>query len=160
MKYYYSKFNTEEQKQIVQMCADPANIFTICKNQPNQDPKLLLLFFLADLFCPLEIRNQIFSNVYTVSKNKELFRHLNETIDDSPILDELSFFDELLLYKLCKACLTKTIYIDRHIENIPMDKKKQLFSAAINFSNLVIRSIGKLFSYLIGRLYTILIKRF
>ena len=145
MKYYYSKFNTEEQKQIVQMCADPANIFTICKNQPNQDPKLLLLFFLADLFCPLEIRNQIFSNVYTVSKNKELFRHLNETIDDSPILDELSFFDELLLYKLCKACLTKTIYIDQQIENIPMEKKKQLFSGAINFSNLVVRSIGKLF---------------
>ena len=91
MKYYYSKFNTEEQKQIVQMCADPTNIFTICENQTNQDPKLLLLFFLADLFCPLEIRNQIFNNIHTVSKNKELFRYLNETIDESEILSGLTF---------------------------------------------------------------------
>ena len=115
------------------------------KINPTKTQSFFYYFFLADLFCPLEIRNQIFSNVYTVSKNKELFSHLNETIDDSPILDGLSFFDELLLYKLCKACLTKTIYIDQHIENIPMEKKKQLFSGAINFSNLVVRSIGKLF---------------
>ena len=44
MKYYYSKFNTRGTKTNRSDVCDPANIFTYCKNQPNQTKASFIIF--------------------------------------------------------------------------------------------------------------------